>query len=148
MYVLSFFSLRARADAPIAVQEASKTRDLVVISGFIHDVSSFMDEHPGGKAFVKTRLGKDATTAFYGGVYDHSNAAGAVLSMLRVGCIEGGCTSLPPFLLEPTLTLCFADEVESLKKYSEVINSLLVSGGEGVAGKSADISATDRKSVV
>lgn len=53
--------------ALFAVQEACKTRELVVISGFIHDVSTFIDEHPGGRALIKTRLGKDATTAFYGG---------------------------------------------------------------------------------
>jgi stearoyl-CoA desaturase (delta-9 desaturase) len=103
-------------------QEACKTRSLIVISGFIHDVTDFVNEHPGGKAFVKTRLGKDATTAFYGGVYDHSNAASNVLAMLRVGCIEGGY------------------EVESLKKYSQLIVDLKISGGEGCAGKSADMS--------
>jgi stearoyl-CoA desaturase (delta-9 desaturase) len=122
-------------------EEACKTRSLVVISGFIHDVSSFMEDHPGGKAYVKTRLGRDATTAFHGGyvhlplsplsprtdlpsllsVYDHSNAAQNVLAMLRVGCIEGGY------------------EVETLKKYSQLIADLAVSGGEGVAGKSADL---------
>jgi stearoyl-CoA desaturase (Delta-9 desaturase) len=54
------------ADPFSAVQEASKTRDLVVISGFIHDVSTFIDEHPGSRGLIKTRFGKDATTAFYG----------------------------------------------------------------------------------
>lgn len=57
------------------VQEQAQTRPLVLVSGFIHDVTSFMDEHPGGKHLIKKNLGKDATTAFFGGVYDHSNAA-------------------------------------------------------------------------
>ena len=48
-------------------QEACKTRQLMVISGYIHDVSTFIDEHPGGRALIKTRLGRDATNAFYGG---------------------------------------------------------------------------------
>ena len=61
-----------------------KTRQLMVIGGFIHDVSTFIDEHPGGRALIKTRLGRDATTAFYGGVYDHSNGASNVLSRYRV----------------------------------------------------------------
>jgi stearoyl-CoA desaturase (delta-9 desaturase) len=43
---------------------ASKERQLVVIGGFIHDVSDFIDEHPGGAQLIKTRLGKDATSAF------------------------------------------------------------------------------------
>ena len=57
------------------VQEQSLKRPLVLISGFIHDVSSFMDEHPGGRHLLAKNIGKDATTAFFGGVYDHSNAA-------------------------------------------------------------------------
>ena len=50
-------------------------RPLVVVAGFIHDVSSFMDEHPGGRHLIAKMIGKDGTTAFFGGVYDHSNAA-------------------------------------------------------------------------
>jgi len=110
--------------------EACKTRQLVVISGFIHDVSTFIDEHPGGRAFIKTRLGKDATTAFFGGVYDHSNGANNLLAQYRVGIISGGY------------------EIESLKKYSQLIEDLKVSGAEGVAGKSGDISTKTRKTVV
>ncbi|POW15519.1 hypothetical protein PSTT_02078 [Puccinia striiformis] len=74
------------------VEESDKKngRDLIVVGGFIHDVTEFIDEHPGGRALIKTRLGRDATTAFHGGVYDHSNAAHNLLAMLRVGVIEGG----------------------------------------------------------
>ena len=66
----SLFSLRSIFEIDfsfLAVQEAAKTRQLIVISGFIHDVTDFIERHPGGKGFLKTRLGKDATTAFYGG---------------------------------------------------------------------------------
>lgn len=48
------------------------------------------DSKDGGGALIRTRLGKDATTAFHGGVYDHSNAAHNLLAMMRVGVIEGG----------------------------------------------------------
>lgn len=102
----------------------------MVIGGFIHDVSTFIDEHPGGAALVRTRLGKDATTAFYGGVYDHSNGANAVLSEYRVGVIEGGY------------------EVEATKKFSSLIEALKESGAEGVSGKGADLSTTQRRNVV
>jgi stearoyl-CoA desaturase (delta-9 desaturase) len=71
-------------------QEQAKTRPLVLISGFIHDVSSFMEEHPGGIHLIKKNLGKDGTTAFFGGVYDHSNAAHNLLAMMRVGVLHGG----------------------------------------------------------
>jgi stearoyl-CoA desaturase (delta-9 desaturase) len=57
------------------VQEQSAKRPLILISGFIHDVSSFLDEHPGGRHLLVKNIGKDATTAFFGGIYDHSNAA-------------------------------------------------------------------------
>jgi len=70
--------------------EESKTRALIAVHGFIHDCSSFMDDHPGGQHALKRFIGKDATTAFYGGVYDHSHAAQNLLAMMRVGCLEGG----------------------------------------------------------
>lgn len=64
------------------VQDQAETRPLVLISGFIHDIGSFIDEHPGGAHLLKKYVGKDATTAFFGGVYDHSNAAHNVRSRL------------------------------------------------------------------
>lgn len=57
------------------VQEQSLTRPLVLVSGFIHDVSNFIDQHPGGLQLLSSKIGKDATAAFHGGVYEHSNAA-------------------------------------------------------------------------
>jgi len=73
-------------------QQEHKTsgKSLIAVGGFIHDVTDFVEEHPGGYGVIRHRLGKDATTAFNGGVYDHSNAAHNLLSMLRVGVLEGG----------------------------------------------------------
>ncbi|GJJ10519.1 hypothetical protein Clacol_004745 [Clathrus columnatus] len=71
-------------------QVQAEKRPLILISGFIHDVSSFMDEHPGGRHLLAKHIGKDATTAFFGGVYDHSNAAHNLLAMMRVGVLHGG----------------------------------------------------------
>ncbi|TFL07914.1 hypothetical protein BDV98DRAFT_42813 [Pterulicium gracile] len=56
-------------------QEESKTRILILVSGFVHDVTDFVDEHPGGSALLTTSSGKDMTSAFFGGVYEHSNSA-------------------------------------------------------------------------
>lgn len=53
----------------------SEKRPLIAVAGFIHDVATFMDEHPGGRHLLAKNIGRDATTAFFGGVYDHSNAA-------------------------------------------------------------------------
>ena len=71
-------------------QEESKTRKLVAIQGIVHDVSSFIKEHPGGYKLIASKIGKDASTAFFGGVYDHSNAAQNLLATMRVGVIDGG----------------------------------------------------------
>lgn len=57
------------------VQEQSEKRPLILVAGFIHDVEDFAGRHPGGEKLVRKYVGKDATTAFVGGVYDHSNAA-------------------------------------------------------------------------
>jgi stearoyl-CoA desaturase (Delta-9 desaturase) len=58
-----------------SVQDQAVKRPVIVVAGFIHDVSDFIDEHPGGRHLLVKYIGKDATTAFFGGVYDHSNAA-------------------------------------------------------------------------
>ncbi|KAL4948384.1 hypothetical protein BDW69DRAFT_94099 [Aspergillus filifer] len=69
----------------------SKERALIAIGGVVHDVTNFVKEHPGGKAFISSGIGKDATAMFNGGIYRHSNAAHNLLSTMRVGVIRGGC---------------------------------------------------------
>ncbi|KAK9455025.1 hypothetical protein V1511DRAFT_499218 [Dipodascopsis uninucleata] len=71
-------------------QEMAKTRALVLIAGVVHDVENFIEQHPGGKALIKSGIGKDATAVFNGGVYEHSNAAHNLLGTMRVGVIRGG----------------------------------------------------------
>lgn len=71
-------------------QEQSQKRSLILISGFIHDVGSFIDEHPGGPHLLIKFIGKDASTAFFGGVYDHSNAAHNVCVFMQ--CLTIGLT--------------------------------------------------------
>jgi len=66
-------------------QDCAKGANLIVINGIVHDVTQFAAEHPGGQAFIKTKLGMDASDSFNGGVYDHSLAANNVLELLRVG---------------------------------------------------------------
>ena len=56
-------------------QSLSQIRPLLYIAGFIHDLEGFMDEHPGGERLLRKYIGKDATAAFFGGTYDHSNSA-------------------------------------------------------------------------
>jgi stearoyl-CoA desaturase (delta-9 desaturase) len=71
-------------------QSQAQSRALVCIAGFIHDIEEFMDKHPGGRRILTEQIGKDATSAFFGGVYNHSNAAHNLLAMKRVGILHGG----------------------------------------------------------
>jgi stearoyl-CoA desaturase (delta-9 desaturase) len=61
---------------------------LVIINGVVHDVSDFINEHPGGHKIMEPFCGKDATKAFTGGVYYHSNAARNALHNYRIGTIK------------------------------------------------------------
>src|SRR5690554_2904081 len=65
-----------------------KGEALIIVDNIVHEVKDFMEEHPGGKSFISTRLGKDVTSLFRGEIYDHSNAANNVLSMLRVAVLS------------------------------------------------------------
>ncbi|PSR76345.1 hypothetical protein PHLCEN_2v8519 [Hermanssonia centrifuga] len=73
-----------------AFQEQSSSSAIVLVAGFIYDVSSFLDDHPGGPAILRGYVGKDATAAFSGGIYKHSNSAHNLLAMLRVAALSGG----------------------------------------------------------
>jgi stearoyl-CoA desaturase (delta-9 desaturase) len=73
------------------VAQAKNGKCLIVIAGVIHNVTDFINEHPGGRTLITSAIGKDATAIFNGGVYNHSNAAHNLLSTMRVGVLRGGC---------------------------------------------------------
>lgn len=70
--------------------QVSNGRGVIAVAGVVHDVTDLISDHPGGKAMMKSGLGRNATAIFNGGVYNHSNAAHNLLSALRVGVIRGG----------------------------------------------------------
>lgn len=72
------------------VDQCSNGRGLIAVAGVVHDVTDFINDHPGGKAMIRSGIGKDATAMFNGGVYNHSNAAHNLLSTMRIGVIRGG----------------------------------------------------------
>eukprot|EP00479_Gromia_sphaerica_P004275 TRINITY_DN15043_c0_g1_i1.p3 TRINITY_DN15043_c0_g1~~TRINITY_DN15043_c0_g1_i1.p3 ORF type:complete len:60 (-),score=10.66 TRINITY_DN15043_c0_g1_i1:35-214(-) len=48
-------------------------------------ISNFRDEHPGGKKILEAyHSGRDATEAFNGGVYNHTNATRAQMTITGV----------------------------------------------------------------
>jgi len=57
---------------------------LILIDNLIYDVAKFSDEHPGGKKILISYIGKDATQAFNGSVYNHSNAARNELTTMKI----------------------------------------------------------------
>ncbi|CAK5274223.1 unnamed protein product [Mycena citricolor] len=97
-------------------RKESKTRSLLLISGFIHDLSEFVGDHPGGPLYLTKNAGKDMTAAFFGGVYRHSNAAHNLLSMFRVGVLAGGgCPPDQPQVVPPSQILYVAERTRDQK---------------------------------
>lgn len=62
----------------------------ILIEGVLYDVEHFMHEHPGGVKYLSNAIGKDMTTSFNGGIYNHSNGARNLLTTLRVGVLRNG----------------------------------------------------------
>ncbi|KAJ3080827.1 hypothetical protein HK102_002780 [Quaeritorhiza haematococci] len=71
-------------------QVTKNSKSYLIISSIVYDVSTFITHHPGGSAFLKSAIGRDATSSFNGGVYDHSNAARNLMAGLRVAVLDGG----------------------------------------------------------
>ncbi|KAG5645500.1 hypothetical protein DXG03_005910 [Asterophora parasitica] len=130
-YLVSFSPLAFGLMPRPTVQEQSQKRPLVLISGFIHDMTNFIEEHPGGPHLLIKMIGKDATTAFFGGVYDHSNAAHNLLAMKRVGVLNGGHPhGLQDKAIPPSQRLKIARYNELSSPYG---SSTAYSDGEGMA---------------
>ncbi|CDR42748.1 CYFA0S10e01838g1_1 [Cyberlindnera fabianii] len=68
--------------------KGDNAKGLVIINGIVHDVSGYISEHPGGEPLLMASIGKDASKAFNGGVYLHSNAAHNLLATMRVAVIR------------------------------------------------------------
>lgn len=74
----------------IIASSSNKDRIYIIIQKIIHDVTPFMDQHPGGVPLLKASNGQDATRAFYGGVYGHLTAAVNLLATMRIGVLDDG----------------------------------------------------------
>ena len=63
-----------------------ENRKLTIINNIIHDISSFMNEHPGGQNYIKMCIGRDVTAMFNGktNIYKHSVAANNLLAKYRI----------------------------------------------------------------
>jgi len=60
----------------------------MIIDGFVCDCAKWGKDHPGGKSFIDSSIGKDVSKEFKGHVYKHSNAAQNMAATLRVARIK------------------------------------------------------------
>ncbi|KAJ5881604.1 uncharacterized protein N7529_000276 [Penicillium soppii] len=49
------------------VEMVQEGHSLILMDGIAHDVSLFMDQHPGGANYLRNYIGKNGTKAFHGG---------------------------------------------------------------------------------
>jgi len=79
-------------------QKVQQGVGLVIVDNLVHDVTNFVNQHPGGALLIKSAIGQDATARFNGttGVYKHSNAARNLLSTFRVARYQGAPLSNLP----------------------------------------------------
>lgn len=54
-------------------QEAEKDgRQLIILSGMVYDIATFIPLHPGGVMILVSHIGKDETKAFNGEIYSRT----------------------------------------------------------------------------
>ncbi|KAK9806800.1 hypothetical protein WJX72_003117 [[Myrmecia] bisecta] len=63
----------------------------LVVHGKVYDITTFLDEHPGGFDIILANTGKDATEDYE--EIGHSNAATEMLTKYYIGEYAGGDTS-------------------------------------------------------
>lgn len=81
----------------VSMQEAAQhnTRDdcWVVIDGKVYDVTSYLDEHPGGDDVILTATGKDATEEFEDA--GHSKDARDLMETFCVAELDPSAATIP-----------------------------------------------------
>ncbi|XP_059655670.1 cytochrome b5 [Cornus florida] len=86
-----------------SMQEASEhnTKDdcWVVIDGKVYDVSSYMDEHPGGDDVILDVTGKDATDEFEDA--GHSKTARELMETFCIGELDPTSPAIPELEISP-----------------------------------------------
>ncbi|KAJ4831429.1 hypothetical protein Tsubulata_923223 [Turnera subulata] len=86
-----------------SMQEVSEhnTKDdcWIVIDGKVYDVSSYLDEHPGGDDVILAATGKDATDEFEDA--GHSRSAREQMEGFCIGELDESATVLPELKIVP-----------------------------------------------
>ncbi|XP_044491909.1 cytochrome b5 [Mangifera indica] len=96
------------------IQEASQhnTRDdcWIVVNNKVYDVTSYLEEHPGGDDVVLASTAKDATDDFEDA--GHSKSARELLETFCIGELDTSAPAIPE------------QEVSSQKQYAEKVMNL------------------------
>ncbi|KAJ3075273.1 hypothetical protein HDU98_008750 [Podochytrium sp. JEL0797] len=88
-YGVALDKLPTMSHEEVKADIAQSGKKLLIISDVVYDVSKFMDDHPGGRGFLKVSIGRDVTASFNGGVYDHATAARNLMAQMRYATLEG-----------------------------------------------------------
>ncbi|KAA8529314.1 hypothetical protein F0562_033887 [Nyssa sinensis] len=94
-----------------ASQHNSKDDCWVVIDGKVYDVSSYLDEHPGGDDVVLAATGKDATEEFEDA--GHSKSARELMETFCIGELDPSSPAIPEL------------EISSKKESTEISKTLV-----------------------
>jgi len=105
----------------------NKKKDIwVVVNGTIYDVTSFVDEHPGGEEVLLDVAGQDATEAFDD--VGHSDEAREILQGFLKGKLKGGAIK-PEVVGKATSTGKKPSPDSSVSLYIAVVAGLLMALG-------------------
>ncbi|NTU73304.1 hypothetical protein HGB07_04000 [Candidatus Roizmanbacteria bacterium] len=77
--------------ADVVAKHSSLQDCWFIINNKVYDLTSYVEQHPGGRRNIATYCGQDATTAYMtkGGRGSHSSMADEELSPLYIGDVNG-----------------------------------------------------------
>ena len=67
--------------------QSNQAAHMMVLDGYVYDITGFEELHPGGPKILCAYYGKDASKAFHGGVHKHTVAATNMLNQYIVGSL-------------------------------------------------------------
>ncbi|KAJ4710725.1 cytochrome b5 [Melia azedarach] len=103
-----------------ASQHNSKDDCWIVIDNKVYDVSSYLDEHPGGDDVVLAATGKDATDEFEDA--GHSNDARELLKSFCIGELDTSSPTIPELeISSKSQSSNYAQKLENLTKQYWVV---------------------------
>ncbi|XP_041013252.1 cytochrome b5 [Juglans microcarpa x Juglans regia] len=108
-----------------ASQHNSKEDCWVVIDGKVYDVSSYLDEHPGGDDVVLAATGKDATDDFEDA--GHSESAKELMETFCIGELDTSSPVIPELEISSKKQTDYAQKLVGLTKQYWVVPVAVVS---------------------